>query len=71
MPKEEYQGEWTALVPMFTDAQSKAVSVCACALHACPTVCTEQRSGQPATEDWKVASTAQIIQWIGITQDWS
>lgn len=31
MSKEEYQGEWTALVPMFTDAKPKVANWSECA----------------------------------------
>ena len=32
---------------------------------------TEDRSAQPATEDWSAAPTMQAMEWVGSTTEWS
>ncbi|KAK7808060.1 hypothetical protein U0070_000061 [Myodes glareolus] len=72
--KEEFQGEWTAPAPEFTAAQpevadwSEGVQVPSMPIQQFP---TEDRSAQPATEDWSAAPTAQATEWVGATTEWS
>ncbi|XP_055140810.1 small ribosomal subunit protein uS2-like [Symphalangus syndactylus] len=72
--KEEFQGEWTAPAPEFAATQlevadqSKGVQVPSVPIQQFP---TEDRSAQPATEDWSAAPTAQATEWVGATTKWS
>ncbi|KAL6064837.1 hypothetical protein STEG23_009020 [Scotinomys teguina] len=72
--KEEFQGEWTTLVPEFTAAQSEVadwsegVQVPSVPIQQSP---TEDWSAQPVTEDWSAAPTAQATEWVGATTEWS
>ncbi|KAL6072534.1 hypothetical protein STEG23_030778 [Scotinomys teguina] len=72
--KEEFQGEWTAQAPEFTDAQpevadcSEGIQVPSVPIQQFP---TEDWSAQPATEDWSAAPTVQATEWVGATAEWS
>ncbi|KAJ8795455.1 hypothetical protein J1605_002829 [Eschrichtius robustus] len=72
--KEEFQSEWTAPAPEFTATQpevvdwSKGVQVPSVPIKQFP---PEDWSAQPATEDWSAAPTAQAIEWVGTTTEWS
>ncbi|XP_026955639.1 40S ribosomal protein SA-like [Sagmatias obliquidens] len=72
--KEEFQGEWTAPAPEFTATQpevadwSEGVQVPSVPIQQ---FSTEDWSAQPATEDWSAAPTAQAIEWVGTTTEWS
>ncbi|XP_074239273.1 small ribosomal subunit protein uS2-like [Saimiri boliviensis] len=72
--KEEFQDEWTAPAPEFTDSQpevadwSEGVQVASVPIQQFP---TEDWSTQPATEDWSAAPTAQATEWVAATTEWS
>ncbi|EDL96127.1 rCG36465, partial [Rattus norvegicus] len=71
--KEEFQGEWTTPVPEFTAAQPEVADWSeGMQLPSVPIqqFRTEDRSAQPATEDWSAVPTAQATVWVGATTEW-
>ncbi|KAE8611170.1 hypothetical protein XENTR_v10012356 [Xenopus tropicalis] len=83
--KEEYQGEWTAPVAEFPQAEvadwSEGVQVPSVPIQQFPAErpeipaakpAAEDWSSQPAsTDDWSAAPTAQASEWTGTTTEWS
>ncbi|MEJ1276302.1 hypothetical protein NN561_007206 [Cricetulus griseus] len=59
--------EWAAPAPEVIDAQPKGVQVPSTPIQQSP---AEDRSAQPATEDWSAAPTVKATEWVGVTIEW-